>query len=132
MSDEHSEEWRVTVESLEADRQQWMARAEAAEARSEANFQALQESEAELARTQDRAEAAEAALAEARAKAEEWRQEFRRSEADRHELSVKYTVALDQNREMGQALRAAEPYLSGIEPRTAWHKVRATLGFDAL
>jgi chromosome segregation ATPase len=61
----------------------------------------------------ERAEAAEAALADANEELEM--------------MTSKAATYMRQLREMGEALKAAEPYLSGIEPRTAWHKVRAAL-----
>jgi chromosome segregation ATPase len=165
---------RSLFKSVQEERDMWQDRAEAAEARAEANFQALQESEADLARTQARAEAAEARVRElekqvvrakmdfdgrptnfaqaevslntdiiksleVRAEAaeaalvkvqndcDEWEADYARvvllhvAERERAE------AAEAQLCETGEALRAAEPYLSGIEPRTAWHKVRAAL-----
>jgi chromosome segregation ATPase len=61
----------------------------------------------------ERAEAAEAALADTNEELEM--------------MTSKAATYMRQLREMGEALKAAEPYLSGIEPRTAWHKVRAAL-----
>jgi predicted nucleic acid-binding Zn-ribbon protein len=60
-----------------------------------------------------RVRAAEAALADANEELEM--------------MTSKAATYMRQLREMGEALKAAEPYLSGIEPRTAWHKVRAAL-----
>jgi chromosome segregation ATPase len=125
---------RSLFKSVQEERDMWQDRAEAAEARAEANFQALQESEADLARTQARAEAAEARVRELEKQVVRAKMDFdgrptnfaqaevslntdiikslevraEAAEAKLHELSVKYTVALDQNREMREALEDIE------------------------
>jgi chromosome segregation ATPase len=218
-------EWHATVEGLEEDRVRWqeraltaeaqlriskelgrgwLDRAEAAEARAEANFQALQESEADLARTQARAEAAErrvreleeqvvrakmdfdgrptnfaqaevslntdiikslevraeaaeAALVKVQNDCDEWEADYARvvllhvaereranaAEAaladakahigvlkiDLHKLSVKYTVALDQSREMREALHGLVRYSGDYAGSNGavWEFARAVL-----
>jgi hypothetical protein len=69
----------------------------------------------------ERAEAAEAALAEAQRDAADmeemltyWQNKDCETQRQLHELSVKYTVALDQNREMREALK-------GVVHALGWH-----------